>query len=108
VASGGTYVSPRLTRTLLAQRSGRQQDARSLDRLTRAERQVLNLLGDGGSSREIADAMCISVRTAESHRYHICPKLGTRGTQRWSVSPRVTATCSSVRRRRQPRPLEIQ
>ena len=79
VASGGTYVSPRLTRMLLAHRAGRQQDARLLDRLTRTERQVLNLLAEGRSSREIAEAMFISVRTAESHRYHICQKLGISG-----------------------------
>ena len=79
VASGGTYVSPRLTRMLLSHRNERQQDARSLDRLTRTERQVLHLLADGRSSREIADAMFISVRTAESHRYHICQKLGISG-----------------------------
>ena len=79
VASGGTYVSPRLTRMLLAHRNERQQDARSLDRLTRTERQVLQLLADGRSSREIADTMFISVRTAESHRYHICQKLGISG-----------------------------
>jgi DNA-binding NarL/FixJ family response regulator len=48
VASGGTHVSPRLTRTLLAQRSGRQQDARSLDRLTRAERQGSESAGRRG------------------------------------------------------------
>lgn len=79
VASGGTYVSPRLTRMLLAHRAGRQQDARLLDRLTRTERQVLHLLAEGRSSREIAEAMFISVRTAESHRYHICQKLGISG-----------------------------
>jgi DNA-binding NarL/FixJ family response regulator len=79
VASGGTYVSPRLTRMLLAHRAERQQDARLLDRLTRTERQVLHLLAEGRSSREIAEAMFISVRTAESHRYHICQKLGLSG-----------------------------
>jgi DNA-binding NarL/FixJ family response regulator len=79
VAAGGTFVSPRLTKGLLAHRGARQHDTRVLDRLTRTERQVLQLLAEGRSSREIADVMCVSVRTAESHRYHICQKLGISG-----------------------------
>ena len=80
VAAGGTFVSPRLTRVLLAHRSARQHDTRMLDGLTHTERQVLQLLAEGRSSREIAEAMGVSVRTAESHRYHICQKLGISGT----------------------------
>ena len=80
VAAGGTFVSPRLTRVLLAQRTARQHDGQVVDRLTRTERQVLQLLAEGRSSRQIAETMCVSVRTAESHRYHICQKLGISGT----------------------------
>ena len=80
VAAGGTFVSPRLTRVLLAQRNARQHDGQVVDRLTRTERQVLQLLAEGRSSRQIAEMMCVSVRTAESHRYHICQKLGISGT----------------------------
>jgi DNA-binding NarL/FixJ family response regulator len=80
VAAGGTYVSPRLTRALLTLRAARQHEARVLDGLTRTERQVLQLLADGCTSRDIGRKMFISVRTAESHRYHICQKLGLTGT----------------------------
>ncbi len=80
VAAGGTYVSPRLTRTLLADRAGRQRQRRSIDALTRTEREVLRLLAEGCSNREIAARMFVSVRTAESHRYNICQKLGLNGT----------------------------
>ena len=80
VAAGGTFVSPRLTRILLAQRTTRQHDTQDLDRLTRTERQVLRLIAEGRSSRQIAETMSVSVRTAESHRYHICQKLGISGT----------------------------
>jgi DNA-binding NarL/FixJ family response regulator len=80
VAGGGTYVSPKLAKALLAHRAERRQEERVLDALTQTERRVLQLLGDGRSSREIADRMRIGVRTAESHRYHICQKLGLSGT----------------------------
>lgn len=80
VASGGTYVSPRLTRTLLAERASRQRETSALDTLTRTEREVLRLLAEGLSNRDLAARMFISVRTAESHRYNICQKLGLNGT----------------------------
>jgi DNA-binding NarL/FixJ family response regulator len=80
VAAGGTYVSPRLTKALLALRAERLHETRAFDALTRTERHVLQLLGDGCSSQDIAKKLFISVRTAESHRYHICQKLGLRGT----------------------------
>lgn len=80
VAGGGTYVSPRLTRTLLADRAGRQRERRAVDALTRTEREVLRLLAEGCSNRDIAARMFVSVRTAESHRYNICQKLGLNGT----------------------------
>ena len=45
-------------------------------RLTSRERQVAALLADGSSNREIAAALSISPRTAESHVEHILAKLG--------------------------------
>jgi non-specific serine/threonine protein kinase len=45
-------------------------------RLTARERQVAALLADGLSNREIAAALTISPRTAESHVEHILTKLG--------------------------------
>ena len=60
-----------------------------LDRLRRGERvptsvltaredQVIKLIAEGRSSREIADALTISVRTVERHRENILAKLGMR------------------------------
>ncbi|HEY4359208.1 MAG TPA: response regulator transcription factor [Acidobacteriaceae bacterium] len=45
-------------------------------RLTMREREVLRLLADGVTSKQIADRLSISVRTVESHRMHINRKLG--------------------------------
>ena len=47
-------------------------------RLTRREREVLNLLLYRFSNREIADHLSIGVRTAESHVANILAKLGAR------------------------------
>jgi two-component system response regulator NreC len=46
--------------------------------LSGREREVLQLLAEGKSSRAIAGALCISVKTVESHRKQIMDKLGLR------------------------------
>lgn len=46
--------------------------------LTRREREVLHELIHGQSSAEIAQRLCISRRTVETHRYNLTKKLGTK------------------------------
>lgn len=43
--------------------------------LTSKEREVLQLLAEGNSSKEIATLLYVSVKTVEAHRYHIMSKL---------------------------------
>ncbi len=45
------------------------------DRLTRREREVLQLLAEGNSNKEVAAKLTISVKTAETHRSRIMAKL---------------------------------
>ena len=47
-----------------------------IKRLTEQECAVLSLLMKGQRNARIADALCVSVRTVESHLYHIFGKLG--------------------------------
>ena len=46
-----------------------------IKRLTEQECAVLSLLMEGQRNARIADELCISVRTVESHLYHIFDKL---------------------------------
>ncbi len=82
VASGGTFLSPSLKELLfdssIETPKGGAIDAIPL--LTRAERQVLKLISESMTNREIAEALFISVRTVESHRHNICSKIGVNGT----------------------------
>jgi two-component system response regulator NreC len=45
------------------------------DRLTQREREVLKLIGEGYKNREIAEDLCISVKTVEKHRANLMEKL---------------------------------
>ncbi len=49
-------------------------------RLTARETEVLRLVGEGKTNREIAAALRISVWTVANHRKHICAKLGVHST----------------------------
>lgn len=52
------------------------RNAEKLALLTERQRDVLRLLIDGKRNSEIADALCISIKTVEFHRAHIRKKLG--------------------------------
>ena len=81
-ASGEAYVSPLLAKDLpLAERRPPQRAANGaagLGRLSHREREVFCRIIQGYSSQAIADALCISVKTVETHRTHINRKLGVR------------------------------
>lgn len=78
VARGGRHLDPALSRAAVeAYASGRVTAA---ERLTPRERQVLQLIAEGKRTREVADLLSVSVRTAESHRANIMKKLEIRET----------------------------
>jgi DNA-binding NarL/FixJ family response regulator len=77
VLRGETYLSEALTTTLRS-RAGTVQPAGAanpVERLSNRELQVLNLVGRGVSSREIAAELGLSVKTVESHRQSVKRKL---------------------------------
>jgi DNA-binding NarL/FixJ family response regulator len=50
------------------------------DPLTTRERQVLKLIAEGKSSKDIAELLFISIRTVERHRANLMDKLGLKKT----------------------------
>jgi DNA-binding CsgD family transcriptional regulator len=50
------------------------------EKLTPKENEVLRLLGEGKSSKEIAAALHVSLLTVANHRKHICSKLELHST----------------------------
>ncbi|HEU4364297.1 MAG TPA: response regulator transcription factor, partial [Candidatus Krumholzibacteria bacterium] len=78
VHAGRVYVSPGISRTLVdALRNGVDAPA---DPLTVREREVLQLVAEGKTSKEIAALLIISVKTAETHRANIMAKLDIHDT----------------------------
>ena len=75
---GETCLSENMTRAILSKMMGNRGGGAVAPEETLGDREleVLQLLGQGMSSREIADAMHISVKTVESHREHLKRKLG--------------------------------
>ena len=82
VAAGRNYVSPELSTYLLnrANRASRLAERNpTINDLTPAERLVLKMIATEKTSKQIAEALFISVRTVEHHRSHICEKLNLHG-----------------------------
>jgi len=77
VLSGGIYVSENVGASMIERLavSGPKQQANPIDRLSNRELQVLNLIGRGKTTREIADDLNLSVKTVESHRQRIKKKI---------------------------------
>jgi len=73
VAAGGVYLSPGVSRPLVEAYVGGKSSRR--DALSPRESEVLRLIAAGRSTKEIAVALGISVKTADSHRTRLMEKL---------------------------------
>ena len=80
VSQGQIYTSAAVTTFLYKRASRGQQPPDGLESLTPAERKILRMIADYKTSREIADELCVSVRTVENHRSNISSKLGVNGS----------------------------
>jgi DNA-binding NarL/FixJ family response regulator len=74
---GGLVLDPGIARTIVEETSAAAptSDA-AYETLTSREKQVLKLVAEGHSNKEVADVLEISVKTAMTHREHLMQKLG--------------------------------
>ncbi len=77
VLGGGIYVSEQVGASMIERFavSGRKHSMDPIERLSNREVQVLNLIGRGKTTREIAQDLNLSIKTIESHRQRIKKKL---------------------------------
>lgn len=78
VASGLSYVGPELLGEAVLTSPAGQSEERMLGRLTARQREVLQLVAEGRSLKEIASAIHVSVKTVEYHKYNVMERLGVR------------------------------
>lgn len=76
VVEGRTYLSPAIAGTVIeAYKAGRPRESAPFDVLTDREREVLQLIAEGNTTRQIAACLHVSGKTVSTHREHIMRKL---------------------------------
>jgi two-component system response regulator NreC len=78
VNRGGSYLSPRMLSQLVDDFRTRIKSTTRLPRfatLTTREKEVLKLLAEGNSVKEIACSLNLSVKTVEAHKFNLMRKL---------------------------------
>jgi DNA-binding NarL/FixJ family response regulator len=78
VNRGESFLYPSAAAALIDDYRRQAKTADPYDQLTPREREILKLIAEGHTSREIADALFISLKTVYGHRTKIMDKLGLR------------------------------
>lgn len=74
VANGSTYVTPLVTGSMIGSLIKGSQDS-LVKKLTVRQREILQLLTEGKTMKEVADILCITPRTVAFHKYRIMDSL---------------------------------
>jgi len=88
VASDQSYLSPSIAKIVVESYVHGGTDRESRNMLSTREREVLQLLAEGKSVKQIASSLHISVKTAETHSRNIKLKLDIHNTSeliRWAL-----------------------
>lgn len=95
VARGDTYLSRAIAKSVTrdyAQRARRQEGD---DQLTPRQREILQLIAEGHTSKAIAERLRVSVKTVEAHRGRLMDRLQIRdiaGLVRWAIRHHLVTT----------------
>ena len=92
VHGGRTYVTPELAPEVLSMLA--EPETASAGKLTPRQREVLRLLTDGRTMKEVAAALGVSPRTVETHKYQAMETLGLKSSAeliRYALEHNLTA-----------------
>lgn len=78
VLDGKQYIQPAMQEMLLKESLGQKKDTSYIPKLTRREKEILQLIVDEKTTQEIADTLFLSVSTVETHRMNLISKLGVK------------------------------
>ena len=81
VNRGDKFLSPSISKKVIEEyilKAGETIEQDSFERLTAREREVLQLISEGESNREIAERLFLSVKTVETHKANVMEKLELR------------------------------
>lgn len=79
IMAGQTFISPSVADGMLElcqERCDSSRESNDWNVVTKREREVLKLLAEAYKNKEIAEILCISIKTVEKHRSNIMNKLG--------------------------------
>lgn len=97
VMDGQIYLSPSVAGSIVADYTARRTEdgTAAFEVLTDREREVLQLLAEGHSAKDIANQLHISVKTVGTHREHVMRKLGIHsvaGLTKYAIREGLTST----------------
>jgi len=75
VASGSVYLSPEISEQMRRHLVSQRSNGDSLQTLSTRQREILQAIAEGRSTRDIAELLSISPKTVETHRGHLMQKL---------------------------------
>jgi two-component system response regulator NreC len=82
VKKGDIFLSPPISRVVVKDyiryANSESEDFNSLNMLTGREREILQLVAEGNTNKEIAHLLKLSTKTVEVHRFHVMEKLHIR------------------------------
>ena len=94
VSQGRSYVTPLATRDMLDTLLRRPEAPKEGHELSSRQREVLQLLAEGRTMKEIADILKITARTVAFHKYSMMEELGiktTAGLIQFAIKKRIVA-----------------
>src|SRR4051812_13436280 len=76
VATGGTYLSKRISKQAVRAHLANTGDIQTpIEQLTPRQREVLQLIGEGNNTKQVADSLGVSIKTIEAHRLQLMQRL---------------------------------
>lgn len=106
VQAGGTYLHPSISTRVVdgyLRRSHTRSRGGMMDVLTAREREILQLIAEGNTNKEIAGLLVLSVKTIENHRTRIMEKLeihNVAGLTRYAIGRGIASVASRPERPR--------